>query len=104
MSKFTHLISLDVGVDTTDKYDSVLEVMADTAKTLEGSDLPYIKLSSAISDESVDDSVGVDETRITENTMYMVYQALKENGHTDEQVSNIITAIQNKGILFRERV
>lgn len=37
-----------------------------------------------------------------DETMQKVYRALRENGVIDVQIVNVITAMQNDGILFRE--
>jgi hypothetical protein len=38
-----------------------------------------------------------------DRTMYKVYFALKNAGWNEDNVDGIITALQNEGILFRER-
>lgn len=45
-----------------------------------------------------------DQTQYDEYTLYAVYQALEELGIEDRVQLDIVTAIQNKGIIFRERV
>lgn len=45
-----------------------------------------------------------DQTQHDEFTLYKVYLALEELGIEDRVQRDIVTEIQNKGILFRERI
>lgn len=39
-----------------------------------------------------------------ETTLHKVYNALRETGLPDQQVTDAVSLMQNAGILFRERV
>ena len=38
-----------------------------------------------------------------EGTMTKVFEALRENGYLPDDIPNVISSFQNRGILFRER-
>lgn len=48
--------------------------------------------------------VCVDTNCHTEETLFKVVEAIEELGFKDDQAKQIINALQNKGILFRERL
>ena len=54
----------------------------------------------------MDDIMNAPEDEIqeifTEETMDKVYAALKTVAHSEDEVTSIVTALQNAGILFRE--
>lgn len=45
-----------------------------------------------------------DETCHDEDTLFKVHRALQKLGYNDRGATDIVTAILNEGILFRERV
>lgn len=54
-------------------------------------------------DISTEEKSDVIETTYDEETLRKVYEALLENGIFGQKATDIVSAIQNKGILFRER-
>lgn len=57
-----------------------------------------------MTDDSVSDgTMHTDRTAFNEDTLFKVYEAIQEWGIDKDRAEALITSIQNKGILFRER-
>lgn len=101
------LITLSVGTNDDEDHVRVHQDLSELARNLTvGHD--YVNVSSSLFNDLGDDEQDSDECagehlRYTEDTIFKVRQALAQL-FTDKQViTNIITEIQNAGILFRER-
>jgi hypothetical protein len=95
----THSINLSVMVDNSEDWRDVFSeftsVAGDLDKAYAGVTVTSYDLSSSPKDDS--------EEYYDEYTMLKVHKAITECAFTDHTATDIISALQNAGILFRER-
>lgn len=104
---FTHLISLSVGTKDAEVWHQTYQELSELAANL-GAVHDYVTVSSALVGGD-DDVETEDELYHDEETLTKVHAAIGKAllANTDEAhpdwITDIITEIQNAGILFRER-
>lgn len=104
----THLISLTVGTNTKEQWLQVIDLCNAMASSL--NDFSYVNVSSVLNDDA-EESIQ-DGLRFDDNTMFKVYDVIKAAlpmnhvvaGEDSTLARDIIDAIQNAGIVFRERM
>lgn len=95
MTRPTHVLSLNCTVSDVDAWDSVWNQFSAMASRLGG--------QSIATDINVSSEQIPDETDFDEQTLFKVSCGLREAGLTETQVVDAISAMQNNGVLFRER-
>lgn len=97
------LISLSVRTKSDSAWPAAFGTISDFVLQ-HSEDFGYVSLSST----DMDDVMNAPEDEIqeifTEETMDKVYAALKTIAHSEDEVTSIVTTLQNAGILFRERM
>lgn len=103
-----HLVSLSVGTNGEDDFLQTHQDLSELARNL-GTER-YVSVTANVfpmddeEDDAVDESVCRREHLThSENTLEKVIRAIEGEGFTTKTASELVTAIQNAGILFRER-
>lgn len=102
MGRITHRLSLTVGVENVEQFDEIYRTFGMVSNGL-ARRMPDVSVSSYIAEDDEDPLDKSYET-YTEDTLAKVRVALREMGVTEEIIPDIISSMQNHGILFRERV
>jgi hypothetical protein len=87
----THSITLTATVEGSGQWDLVYETLLRLSKTM-ARECSAVTISSYLLEDHVD-----------EQTHFKVSCGLREAGLNDTQITDAINAMQNNGILFRER-
>ena len=94
------LVSLSVGTCGAEDYQNTFLDVSELAKGLAPTHT-YISVSAQkLGDSDTEDR---EELRHDENTLNKVREAIVGSGFTVKTATELISAIQNAGILFRER-
>lgn len=96
------LISLGIGVEGAENWINVFQDISELARNL-AEVHPYVNVTATrigVDDDVVDEP---EELYHDENTLIKVYGALEGEGVPHYTAVNLVNAMQNAGILFRER-
>lgn len=98
------VVSLNVTVHNRQEWTEAWNALSQVADGIGGETLLSSREVPPVS--KIEDIRHYPETDLyyDENTVLKVYLALREMGIDENKVSEIITEIQNNGILFRERL
>lgn len=102
-----HLVSLSVGTNGEDDFLQTHQDLSELARNL-GTER-YVSVTANVfpmdeEDDHVDENVCLREhLTSSENTLEKVLKAIQGEGFTPQTAMDIVNAIQNAGILFRER-
>lgn len=100
LEKITRLVSLSVGVSDSEGYARTYEDLSDLARELSKVH-DYVNLTTQIQTTDVDE---IEECPYhDEETITKVKRALLDSALTIPQMEYAFAAMQNAGILFRER-
>lgn len=94
----THLISLSVATGTPEEWRHIYGLFSGITQEL-GHDYNYVALSSSLREDEEVDGQSEHETAVLR-----VYQALLRAGFSQDQVETAMTAMQEAGIVFRNRI
>lgn len=97
----THIVTLSIGVDGEEEWDRIYTAFLTSAREY-GPQYSYVNVSSSLAEEEEVLEKG-SETH-TEETLFKVAIGLREAGLDEDAIRDAIRAMQNNGILFRERV
>lgn len=92
-------VSLNVMASTQDQRVEAFRTLTDVAVNIEGQYSSVVVSSHSFELEQDEDDIYYDEY-----TLLKVVHALREAGISDDQADAAINQMQNRGILFRERV
>lgn len=101
MKEITHMVNLSVGVIDPEEWTKVWEEINGVAKVL-GKDRPSVSVSSHLMGET-DELDTLEGETFNEGTHLKVFQALRSLPMPERVATDAINAMQNAGILFRER-
>lgn len=102
------LVSLSVGVEDVEDYVRTFQHISELAMNL-GENHTYVSVSASVVGEpdGEPEEAPSENLHYDEDTLVKVRQALTEAagpyGHGEHYVDDLIHAMQNAGILFRER-
>jgi hypothetical protein len=99
LGEMTHMITLTVGINDPEDWGTVYDTMCQISSEM-GREYPYVSVSSALTDDDV-----LEEQDITfnEGTMFKVRHALLSSSLSTDEVNDVVNAMQNDGLVFRER-
>ena len=104
----TFRIHANVEVDNEPERIAALAVLQDAVRKVQSP--IFVTVGSSVADEA-DEADGeyngpgvVDECYHTDETMSKVYKVLYDHLSSQQDVIDLVSALQNEGILFRERV
>lgn len=100
--KTTHSINLYVTTGTPEKWDEAFSKLTNLARSM-GPDFPSVSVSSVDTSILDDDSDVADDLYYDDNTLRKVYTALETIDLRNIVIEDIVNAILNAGIVFRER-
>lgn len=95
-----HMTTLTIGVNNIDDRAQAFDILTRTARDVDAM-FPYISVTALESD--ADDEREDGDEFFDEYTLFKVVHAMREAGLNDQQAEDTINALQNAGILFRER-
>lgn len=102
------LVLLGVGTEGAEDYFSTFQDISELARNL-GETHDYVDVTVSVIGEDSSDEANCDREHLyyDENTLSKVRAALMDAagpyGHGDQYVDDMLYAMQNAGILFRER-
>lgn len=96
----THIVGITVGVDGAEDWSTVHNKLSGVAKDFSGDH--YVTVHSTTVDAEDDDEFLPGEYA-DENTLVVVKKALRSTALTEVEVDRALVAMQNAGILFRQR-
>lgn len=99
MKDATHMIGMTIGVSDPDDWSVVWNEVNGIAGAI-GKTRPNVSVTSYVIGESEDTEPG---EFYNEGTLLKVFTALRKTPMTEKAVMDAIAAMQNAGILFRER-
>ena len=103
MTEHTHMINLTAGATGAEDWQRLWDKFNEFTSEIRADEQPgYISLTSTLVDESVVDAQDGD-VFYDEGTLLRVYEALRRIPMPEKVAREAITAMQNAGILFRER-
>lgn len=100
------LVSLTVGMDETEDYFQTFQKISEIATDLDrAGDFSYINVSAQRVDEEVEpeQEQRSEPVYYDEFTLMKVRRAIIKYGISDNICTDLISNMQNEGILFRER-
>jgi hypothetical protein len=100
MVAMDRLISLTVGTVGDDEYCATMQDVSELAVAL-GAKHDYVSLSAHAFDAAESDED--DELYYDDKTLEKVTNVLRSHGLSSQLVTDLISDLQNAGILFRER-
>lgn len=94
------IVTLSIMAVSVEQADRIFSAQAALAM-----ELSHDSISATVSKNSYDDDEPADESDeyFDEGTMFKVLKAITDQHFTHEVAMEMITALQNAGILFRER-
>jgi hypothetical protein len=100
----TRLVSLSVGVGGDEDFARTFQDLSELGRNL-GVTHEYVSVSASTMHEDLHEEAAGEDLYFDENTLFKVRQALISAivGLTEENVNDAINAMQNVGIVFRER-
>jgi hypothetical protein len=96
------LISLGIGTVGAEDYFSTFQDMSELARNL-GESHNYVNLSAQVVDGEPEPDGKLEEVFYDENTLFKAHAAIQGAGFSEKTAFDIINALQNAGILLRER-
>lgn len=96
------LISLGIGTDGAEDYMQTFQDMSELARSL-GDSHNYVTLSAQVVDGVPESEGKLEEVFYDENTLFKAHAAIQGVGFSEKTAFDIINALQNAGILLRER-
>jgi hypothetical protein len=99
----THSVNLNVVVNSTEQWTEIFSHLADVAASLPQKYSGVSVSSFQLADEDEVIQTDPDTEYYDDQTLMKVRNVLRLHGITDDVITDIISEMQNVGLLFRER-
>lgn len=97
------LVSLSVGVDSSDDFAQTFQDLSELARNL-GATHSYVSVSASDVNDGMNDETDGEDLYHDQFTLNRVRDIIKADGLTDDTATKIIDRLHNAGIVFRERM
>jgi hypothetical protein len=95
-----HRLSLSIGTTTAEEWSTYWATLNEIAATFRDAEPVDVVVSSTLVDDYIEE---IPDEVFDEGTLLRVFQALRGESMTEKAANSAINAMQNAGILFRER-